>query len=418
MKIAKIKPGFIISVMIFVLLTGCGQESATNGDSGRIVLKMACWVSDLEVQTLVNDYNASQDTYEIEIVSYFESGQNVDSALDRMNIELATNNDIDLYYLDSMDTMRLSNAGLFADLNTYMSQDSSFDVNAYYWNIWSLFEKNGCLYEFVPNFQIVGIVGPTGVLDEDMALSIDTYESVSTENNFVIRSSSEDILSYMIQYSLSDFVDIEHATCNFITEDFYSWMNFVASFSQASDSETEVKIRSIDGIYDYANYKEEFSARPCCIGIPGITAKSPSAKALCSFAISSGTDYGEACWDFCKMLLSDEYQAGMFRSFGFPMSKAVLEDQLNSAMLATTDENSLFYQMTSSYGTEFSPFTDEDISYILNLIDSIQCVRMRYDQVYDIITEDMAKFLSGDAAAEETAAVIQSRIEIFLSERK
>jgi hypothetical protein len=118
------------------------------------------------------------------------------------------------------------------------------------------------------------------------------------------------------------------------------------------------------------------------------------------------------------MLLSDEYQAGMFRSFGFPMSKAVLEDQLNSAMLATTDENSLFYQMTSSYGTEFSPFTDEDISYILNLIDSIQCVRMRYDQVYDIITEDMAKFLSGDAAAEETAAVIQSRIEIFLSERK
>lgn len=322
-----------------------------------------------------------------------------------------------LYYLDSMDTMRLSNAGLFADLNTYISQDSSFDINAYYWNIWSSFEKNGCLYEFVPNFQIVGVIGPADILNESMVLTIDEYEIISTENNFVISGSSKDILSYMIQYSLNDFIDIDNITCNFTSEAFYSWMNFVASFPQNYNSETEVNIRAIDGIYDYANYKEELSARPSCLGIPGVSAQGPSAKALCSFAISSETEYGEACWDFCKMLLSVEYQDGIFSSFGFPIKKSVLQDQLNRAMLPTSNSNALFYQMVSSVGTEFSSFTDEDVSYILALIENIQSVRMRYDQVYEIITEDMEKFLAGDATAVETAAIIQTRVSIFLSER-
>ena len=409
---------FLPLVLVFAIITGCSPVNGKAPSSEqKEVLRLACWVSDLEIQSLVETYNNSQDKYKIEIISFFERGNDIQSVLDRMNIELATNNSFDLYYLDSLDTMRLSNAGLLADINEYINGDSSFSKDDFIWNIWKLFEKNGKLYEIIPNFQIMGVVGPISLLNGCENWTISSYPEFAKGKNITLYTNAEDMLSFMIQYSLEQYIDIEDGTCNFTTEEFYNWMKFIASFSHTDENAERLRIRSIDGIYDYAVLKDEYQQQPFCVGIPDNSGDNISARAVCSFAISSQTKHRDACWNFCKMLLSQDVQENIFCSFGFPINRAVLNSQLLRAQLPPGNGNYIFKNITSQSGRDIQPLDNNDIKYIHNIIDSTSSVCLRYDEIYEIIYEDMAKYLSGDATEEETATIIQNRVQIFLSER-
>ncbi len=132
------------------------------------MLKLACWIKDMEIQYLVETYNASQDTYEIQITDYYDGGisDDLDTAFARMNIELISGDIPDLFYLDSMDIMSLINAGILADLYPYIEADADFDEGSYLMHIISLFEYDGALYELAPCFQISALYGPQSFLGD------------------------------------------------------------------------------------------------------------------------------------------------------------------------------------------------------------------------------------------------------------
>jgi hypothetical protein len=60
--------------------------------------------------------------------------------------------------------------------------------------------------------------------------------------------------------------------------------------------------------------------------------------------------------------------------------------------------------------------SEEDVRYIKSFLQSVD-VLMSYEQgVMDIINEEAKMYYAGNKTAEETAKIIQSRVQIYVSE--
>lgn len=394
----------------FLVLSGCERTQAET--DSPIVLKLACWIKDMEIQYLVETYNASQDTYEIQITDYYDGGisDDLDTAFARMNIELISGDIPDLFYLDSMDIMSLINAGILADLYPYIEADADFDEGSYLMHIISLFEYDGALYELAPCFQISALYGPQSFLGDRTGWTIDEFEEFDSSlegpaNALALIQSS--MLGYMTQYAVHSYIDLVDGTCSFESSSFVRWLEFIGSFPDGSTSDWENSIlfpaTMFSSVSDYTYHRESLQDYPVYVGYPSDFAGGPCASAQSSFGISAATEYPEACWDFMKLLLEEPQQSGVISSLGFPVLRSALDAQFDAAMEADISQDSI---------------TSEEAGYLLALIDGLSYTRFRYEDVQTIIQEEGEAFFAGDATAETAAERIQGRVSIYLSEKQ
>ena len=67
---------------------------------------------------------------------------------------------------------------------------------------------------------------------------------------------------------------------------------------------------------------------------------------------------------------------------------------------------------------EIYPMTEEDAEQLMAVINGVDSV-VNYDQsMMDIISEEAAPFFAGQKNAQETAAIIQSRVNIYVNEQR
>lgn len=429
-------------VVALLFLCGCSQQSSLYSDvadapstesevknpyessewvttiyhSDAIILTMAAWAPTPTLQMIIDEYNETHTDFQIQLKIYYEP-QNSDSevyrAIDRMTVDFTTGNAPDLFSLNSMDIMSLENVGLLMDLNQLMDQDASFNREDYLENIWSLYEQDGSLYELVPTFCISGIMAPTSAVGERVGW---TYaEWLSLNQNHLIDQSQEGLCGNMILYSAGEFVDLSNATCSFDSDQFLKWLEVVKSAPEKNiyENTTYKTAMFVSGIGDYASSLHSKGTDIAYCGFPSSSAHGPSVIADNSYGISTTTEYPEACWEFLKYFLDDSVY-NRLEADGFPVKKTVLEQQFSAAQLPIDDENSLFRDWMPD---EIEPLSAENVDYLRGLLENIDNCAFRYNAIYNIITEEIPTYLSGDKTAEEVAKLIQNRAQIYLSEQ-
>lgn len=408
----------LVILSICLSLAACGSKDTPTTDSGRIPITLACWIEDLELDWLVSEFNDSQTEYEIQIKSYYSDDESYESAISRMNIELITGKHPDLFYLDGMDVMALASANLLADLYTFMENDDSFDSDDYLMDKVALYETGGKLYELPLAFWLFGLYGPQTLLGDRKSWTIEEFKELEAsmeEDECLFGSTQSNMLGSMTQYSLNEFVDGENASCNFDSDEFKEWLEFVASFPENATLYAGILMPGmLDSVIKYAQDKISLNGLPTYVGYPSNHASGLCVRSYFSFGVYSNTQYPEVCWDFIKSLLTEDNQGQLVSNFGFPICKAVLEDQITRATLDKTDPNFLF----SGWGSKYEPLTDEEANYLRDLIYNAKDVRFRYDAVTDIIHEEAAPFFAGQQTVDATAKQIQSRVNLYLSEHE
>ncbi|MDD6884716.1 MAG: hypothetical protein PUD50_13505, partial [Eubacteriales bacterium] len=328
--------------------------------------------------------------------------------------------EFDLYVLDGLNTMGLTNAGVLADLYTYMDNDANFKRETYYMNLWSLFEKNGCLYEFVPTFNIAGTYGAESVIGDRTGWTIDEFTTLADQyggpRNLLVNNRSL-VLGYMIQYGLFPYIDLENSTCDFTNEGFYQWLNFIGGFTTDSNYEAPL---SCGWIYDFNQYYDLTVSTDDTIivaGMPAEDAGGPVVMALNAYGISATTEHPELCWDFLMSLMEDETQE---RLTGFSMRRDRMEEQFRRATISNDNPDALFYGWT--VGEEEAPYpcmTQESVDYFRNLLENINRCAFRNDDIYNIIIEEATAYFNetkDPISIETVAAQIQDRVLKCLQE--
>lgn len=130
---------------------------------------------------------------------------------------------------------------------------------------------------------------------------------------------------------------------------------------------------------------------------------------------------------YIKEVLSDEYQSSLNNGFGFPLKKSALEEQFQEDMKQEyePDENgNLVESVKLNYGYDSVSFeiyaaNQEEVNAVRDIITSAERLNGSANEaVYNIISEEAGAFFAGQKSAEETAKIIQSRIEIYVKENK
>jgi len=400
-------------IMIEALLPGCAREETSED---KTILTIACWIKDFPLSLYVDEFNNRNSDYEIQIFEYYDpTEQDFEEAMTRMRIDLIVNNRCDLLYLDSMDIYALENAGLLMDLLPLMEEDTQFQTEEYYWNIWSLYQRSGKLYEWIPAFELTGVYGPSMLLSDIEAWTIEEYRDFTESTGQRVGAiTPTTMICSMLQYSNHDLISLENGTCHLDSEEFMEWLKFAGEFESGNGS---LRLHWIRGMMDYLSEQQMFETPVCLVNVPVSQRNSICASAHFSFGISSKTEHTDICWDFLEFLMDDDMLNQVTSGFewvGFPMKKDLLISQLDCAMLPASDPDSLVH----NWGEDAIPIKEPDAARLLHQIETIDCVQKRIMAVLNIVIDESAAYFSGDKTIEETASLIQSRSSIYLSEQQ
>lgn len=417
---SMIKKSLILmaAAVLMLLCAACGADSERTADA-ETVLHLTCWIEDMELDQLIEEFENEHPNVTIKVKAYYDDKSDFSVAASRMNAEIATGGYVDLYYLENaMDVMSLINVGLLADLYPLMQADESFHSDEYYENIWKAMELNGKLYEMPAEFQIGTIMGPQRLLGDRNGWTIADYSAFASQQSdpeTLLPKSRSYMLSCMTSYAMFDYIDINNGSCSFDGASFAKWLEFVGAFPEYVDdsvaAEAQLRAGWFSGMYEYIQRREEYGDVLQFTGFPCDSAPGPCIETMTSFGISAQTEQTELCWEFIKMMLSQEYQEQVIAYGAFPMRKSVFERQLSASMLPPEKEAALV-----SGDSLLGPLSEEETERLRRMVENLSILRFRYADVTDIIEEEAEGYFQGGKTAEDTAKVIQSRVEIYLSE--
>jgi multiple sugar transport system substrate-binding protein len=386
-------------------------------------LVLACWQGTEDVTALVERYNGAYPEMQIQIKEYYNSDIDVDDALTRMNAELVAGKQADLYCFGSMDLQRLLNSGLVADLMPYVEADPEFTEDNYYMNILEMFQQGTKLYEIPCFFQLAGICLPSSYVPDGMTgwtvqEYIDFDNTLKQDGKTVLSMEPQMMMEFLSQYSIDAYISQDLRQCQFENQDFYQLLNFARDNAGGNGGDPIGMGTWVMGLLSYADDIQTLGEQPNYVGYPDAAGDGPCVMSLVSFGISSSTAHPEACWEFMKVALSDDAYLDSGLKVGFPLSKSALDKAIQAFQWSTEDERSPIHGLTDQNGDYYVPLEDGAASYVYELLDSVTHARFRYRSVCSIINDEASAFLESDKSAEETAALIQNRVSILLSEQE
>lgn len=409
---------FLLAGVIAFAGSGCSEDK----EATKKILHLSCWIEDAELDQLISLFENNHPDVSIEVKAYYSEDQkNVDAAMERMNADMIVDEDVDLYYLENaIDVQSLITAGLITNLYSVMDKDELVPENLYYTNVLDAMETENCLYELPAGFEIAGIAGSESFLAEERTgwtiEEFNSFVSSQSDPENVLPLSQSTMLSLMSSYTMFDYVDLAADICNFNTDSFERWLEFIKCFPESPGSAAKQAAKTyagwFSGISECVYLRELLHDAVKFVGFPCDSAPGPCIEELITFGISSHTMEQGLCVEFLKTALSKEYQEIIAKS-SFPMMKAVFENQLEEATLPYTDEKSLFYGDASA-----QPFTQGEVNYFRNLVESLSVLRFRYQDVTDIVCEEAESYFADDKDVKQVANLIQNRVSIYLAEQQ
>ena len=115
-------------------------------------------------------------------------------------------------------------------------------------------------------------------------------------------------------------------------------------------------------------------------------------------------------------------------SIGFPISKNVFEKQVAGLLIETESrvETSFVDPIGAALGINTEtvtmyiparkPITDEEVSDLYNILDSLRAETRRDSVILDIVIEELRSFFAYQKTIEECARIIQGRAQIYIGE--
>ncbi|MCD7787127.1 MAG: hypothetical protein LUG87_05530, partial [Oscillospiraceae bacterium] len=107
------------------------------------------------------------------------------------------------------------------------------------------------------------------------------------------------------------------------------------------------------------------------------------------------------------------------------MMQAEISVSSNGSVTVSTDSGGMSIGVASASdlsGTEDDPdyytLTQAQADQLLALIEATDRIYEYDSTIYDVVSEECAAFFAGDKTAEETAKLVQSRLNIYVNEQR
>ena len=419
--------------------------SPSEGDGEKTVLTLATLGLDSDTRTKILNFNRTSDKYRIQVRDYSEYNTGDDPAAGRtkLNTEIIAGNVPDL--LDaSMDIRQYAARGLLEDLWPYIDADPDIGREGVMERVFQAAETGGKLCQVFPRFTIETAAGAPDIVGKEMGWNLEQLRAALAklpEGARVLEEyeTRETVLDKLLSQNLDGFVDWEAGTASFDSPAFYDILDFCSGFPAGSGAAAgtvtaamsaasgESRVMSgeqlllpvyLGNVDSIQLYRELMGGGVTFVGYP---AESGSGS---SFAVEGGLSMSTACadkegaWSFLRTLLLPGEDEAFFGAF--PASRPAFERLIQESMEAeyARDENGDLIT-----GADGEPILENTAIAIVDgrmivMGPATDRLSGRDEQIWRIVQECAASYFAGDKGAEETAQAIQSRVELYLGERK
>ena len=371
--------------------------------------------------------------------------------------------------------------GFLTDLYELIDADPEMSRESFIQPVLKALESSdGKLYQMPNSFAVDTAIALEKVVGDYDTWNLANLKDAMTKlqdgaSVFEVYRTKDDVLSSCVSRNISAFVDWENGAAHFDSDEFKALLEFANSFpdtydwENASDEDndsTQIRINSgrqlmtsiyLSGFEDILYQTTGYNGAISFVGYPSEDGSSNSAFSVSgSIGITSTCADKTAAWNFIKQFLGEEYQSS-YNIWNFPMNQKVFDEKLTEAMTEEyqkdengnimkdddgnpiripkmtyfTDTNGDMVGYTTSGGgmMEAGATINEDGSVsvyamsqqqadqILSLINNTKVVN-GYDQsIMDIITAETAAYFAGEKNVDETASMIQSRVNLYVAEQ-
>ena len=428
----------------------------------KYVIKLAYISDGSGGQTLASaavKFNRSSDKYKVILVPYAVAYDSEVTAVSVLNNDIITGKIPDLFLFDpyffTPDVFSIANyesKQMFVDLYDYINNDSAFPASNLLNCATTPFERDGKLYRLPLSVSVQTTIATreTAARFENWTLTDFLGAEEDCRNRGV--SLMTGTILYQLQNYIRELVDEENGTCSFESDEFVRLLNFVKgqnsefNYEEMFAAETSgyrngsVLLRNltINYIPDLLHANSAFGTQKLTdlafAGFPGnevlITEQS-------SYAISamSAKETRDGAWEYIKFVMADENRPkdyGAIPSTRSALEKLIKEEMQSYYLLSITETNVSTNSWSAGDRTDTPPpaeftaeptaanfptrFTREDADMLMEYLDTAVGIKSMDQKIIDMINEEVDIYLGGSKSAEETAAIIQSRVAIYLSE--
>ena len=376
------------------------------------------------IRNSVMTFNNGQDKVQIKIKNYACLPPN--SPATKLQLDIAAGECPDILDQSIMSMESLMDKGAFIDLYTFMKEDPQMQPELFLDHVRELSEREGKLYFMPSGFSMEVLTCRKDLLGDDAAegLSVDTlwklrekYPKKTILAGVVGGSEPTSGADFLLGALLSGRVEPYFASeeakeklrnllefCKSVPEYRASSGEYISTMSDRNNLFATYQVYGHAVKYFFSDLKAAYGKDNYAVtGYPSI-----EGNGICliqqmadpMFGISSSCKNKEAAWEFVRSLLTEEAQEDLI---DFPVRKEAFEKVLNNG--------------------EKKDLTKKEKELICQLVDSAGCFRIEFatsveDSLRGIIYEEAEGYFSGDKSLDETMKVIESRVNLFASEKE
>lgn len=400
-------------------------------------------------------YNETNDKYFIEVTDRYSSGSNnlndvnSDDELSRLDNErnAAISNKLSMdilsgdgpdMFLDISRIDQLNNSSYLIDLSPYVAD---LDPDKYFTDIADNAKVDGKLYNLPLCFGISGIF-TDGAYAGASGFGFTTDEYVDflrgpLNGNDVIphgqpyyfaclfnASRNEYIKNGKADFSGPEFAAIAEFVKNNVPENSISWDEGGGSYANSYGA--GMFAFTVPAIYttcsnfaDYLITLQQLESGNSILGLPSPDGRGPVTVVSSSIAVSVQAYDVDACADFVKLLVSDEFQKEYSLNGSFVLNREYFRSTGEAAIeyYNKTTISGLFGGYFADTPENRVKYTSEHIDVLENTIINSSSATTEDADINKVLVEEMPAYFSGQKSLDQVIKIAQDRVQKVLDER-
>lgn len=407
-----------------------------EGETERKRLTLGVMTLQPDMEKTVAAFNRCQSEVTVEPVIY-AADYDFEAGYERLSLDMIQGKAPDLISVYGIEEYEsLAKAGAFADLYLFMGQDEEINAESLVPSVIKAYEMEGHLYTAAPTFRLYTMWGAASVVEGQSGVNLEEMLALLRENGGDLDSiyglsADESPLTTLCAFDMDKLIDWENGTCDFTGEEFRQILRFAGEYKGKAYGSLYKAIRSgeilltlglITSVEDYRLQSELYGEKVQFIGFP--TESGTGTAVLFSgdeLAINAGSGFQEEAWEFMKFFIKYGHSGT-----GFPVEKKQLEAVFREALAeAPVEDNGEMragaqksYSEKDIVSIQVYRCEPEDVEAVRTLIEMVGGKFRYHTEIQKIIAEEAAAYLQKQKTIDEVCAIIQSRVQLYLNERK
>ena len=422
--------------------------------SAYYIIDLAVNNQSYDLSRFIVEFNRQSEDYRVVLTAWSERDGEISGA-EQLSREIIAGHTPDMIFTSGFYDEAASwfEQGLFCDLYELMDDDESFDESRYNMDILRLYEDDGKLMKFVTGYSMNTLIARRGNVPDDgwtVEEFLDWAESLP--DDALLMPFRPSILWTVLSSALDEFVDYKTGRCSFDGELFGRLLELEREFINRPDKNelygedksnmelyrsNKLMLNNAYFINDIASLLQNIYLVAddiddvVIVGYPTSDGNGMLIQARESISICKDSLVRDGAWEFIKYYsshsdselwingLPTSYDA-LGRAIGSETGYYYLfqENTYSGSSIPMTDEQ-LANELRRKPGV-YHRVSDEDYDYLLSLTRDARLQSGENalgKEIMNIIDEETEMYFAGEKSLEETQKLIQSRVNIYVSER-